>query len=93
MYVYIMCNKNNTVLYIGVTHNLVKRIFEHKEKVVKSFSQKYQLNKLVYYEIFTDPICAITREKQLKNWHRKWKVNLIETTNPSWKDLYEALIK
>lgn len=77
-YVYIITNKLNSVLYIGITSNLVKRIWEHKNKVVDGFSNKYNLNKLVYYEICNDIEQAIKREKQLKNWHRAWKDNLIK---------------
>lgn len=91
-YVYIMANKINTVLYIGVTSDLVKRVWEHKNEVVGSFSQKYKTHKLVYYEICNDIEVAIKREKQLKNWHRKWKENLIKETNPEFVDLYNSII-
>ena len=88
-YVYIITNKTNNVLYIGVTNNLVRRIFEHKNKLVEGFAMKYNLYKLVYYEITNDINSALEREKQLKNWHREWKINLINSFNPSWKDLSE----
>ena len=86
-YVYILTNRHNNVLYIGVTNNLVRRIYEHKNKLVEGFSKKYNLIKLVYYETTRDVKSAIEREKQLKNWHRDWKINLINQFNPEWKDL------
>jgi putative endonuclease len=86
-YVYILTNKTNKVLYIGVTNNLELRMFEHKNKLVEGFTEKYNLNKLVYYEVTSDIRSALEREKQLKNWHRKWKINLINSFNPEWKDL------
>ncbi len=91
-YIYILTNKNNNVFYIGVTSNLKKRIWEHKNKVVEGFSKKYNLNKLVYYEVGEDILSAIEREKQLKNWHREWKINLIKTQNPNFKDLYDDIL-
>lgn len=90
-YIYILTNMNNTVFYIGVSNNLVKRIYEHKNKFVDSFTSKYNLNKLVYYEIFTDILTAISREKQLKKWNRNWKINLIKKFNPEFKDLYDSI--
>jgi putative endonuclease len=86
-YVYILTNKTNKVLYIGVTNNLVRRIFEHKNKLVEGFTKKYNLSKLVYYEVTNDIYSALEREKQLKNWHRDWKINLINSFNPVWADL------
>jgi putative endonuclease len=86
-YVYILTNKSNNVLYIGVTNDLIRRIFEHKNKLVEGFTKKYNLRKLVYYEATNDIESAINREKQLKNWHRNWKMNLIDQFNPDWKDL------
>ncbi|TSC92705.1 MAG: putative Endonuclease [Candidatus Berkelbacteria bacterium Licking1014_85] len=91
-YVYILSNKKNGTLYIGITSNLIKRIWEHKNKIVKGFTQKYSVDKLVYFEQFTSSEEAITREKQLKNWRRQWKINQIEKENPIWKDLYEEII-
>jgi len=87
--VYILTNKTNKVLYIGVTNDLVRRMFEHKNKLVDGFTEKYNLTKLVYYETTTEVESAIQREKQLKNWHRDWKINLITQFNPEWKDLSE----
>ncbi|MDY0117509.1 MAG: GIY-YIG nuclease family protein [Sulfurimonadaceae bacterium] len=91
-YVYIISNKSNDVLYIGVTSDLVKRIYEHKEKLIEGFSTKYNLNKLVYFEVFDDIKEAIKREKQLKNWQRKWKEELIIKMNPEFDDLYNSII-
>jgi len=88
-YVYILTNKGNKVFYIGVTNNLERRIFEHKNKLVDGFSKKYNLTKIVYYEATGDIQSALEREKQLKNWHREWKINLINEFNPSWRDLSE----
>lgn len=90
-YVYIITNKYNTVLYTGVTNNLVRRIYEHKEKLVRGFSQRYSLKKLVYYEVFSDPQSAITREKQIKAGTRKRKIELVESANPTWRDLWEEI--
>jgi len=86
-YVYIITNRINSVFYIGITNDMERRILEHKEKLVKGFSSKYNLNKLVYYESCTNSIDAIRREKQLKNWHRDWKINLVMTKNPKFEDL------
>lgn len=86
-----MTNKGNTVLYAGVTGNLQRRVYEHKEKLVEGFTKRYNVNKLVYYEVFEDPINAITREKQIKGGSRAKKIGLIESMNAEWKDLYEEL--
>ena len=90
-YVYILTNKTNHALYIGVTNNLVRRLWEHKNKLVKRFTKKYNCTKLIYFEETNSSIAAIEREKQLKRWHRAWKINLIEQTNPEWKDLSEEI--
>ncbi|MFA5107188.1 MAG: GIY-YIG nuclease family protein [Patescibacteria group bacterium] len=88
-YVYIISNTLYTTLYIGVTNDLIRRMYEHKNHLVRGFSARYNLTKLLYYEE-TDDICAaITREKQLKNWHRVWKMNLIQKQNPNYIDLAE----
>ncbi len=86
-YIYIITNKNNTVLYIGVTNNLPRRIYEHKYELVDGFTKRYGLKKLVYFEECSNAQDAIAREKQLKNWHRDWKINLIKTVNPNFNDL------
>jgi len=86
-----MTNKVNTVLYTGVTNDLKRRCFEHREKLVKGFTSKYNITKLVYYEIFQDPENAITREKQIKGGSRAKKVELVNKMNPDWKDLYDEI--
>ena len=91
-YVYILASQRNSTLYIGVTSDLIKRIWEHRNKLVEGFSKKYNVSQLVYYECFQDAEHAIKREKRLKKYNRKWKTDLIEKTNPRWKDLYEDLI-
>ncbi len=91
-FVYILSNKRNGTIYIGVTSNLVKRIWEHKQHVVESFTKKYDVTNLVYFEQLENINEAIAREKQLKNWRRNWKVALIEKDNPSWKDLYNSIL-
>jgi len=90
-YVYILASKRNGTLYIGVTNNLVRRVNEHKQKTVEGFTERYNVNILVYYEIFDDIRLAIVREKRLKAWKREWKIRLIEERNPEWKDLYNEL--
>jgi putative endonuclease len=89
--VYIMTNKNNTVLYTGVTNNLKRRVYEHREKRVEGFTKKYNVTKLVYYEIFRDVRNAISREKQIKGGSRAKKIELINGMNAGWKDLYDGL--
>lgn len=86
-YVYILTNKNNTVLYIGMTNNLIRRLYEHKNKIIKGFTARYNIDKLVYYEITNDVEEAIVREKILKKWNRRKKENLINISNPNWEDL------
>jgi len=90
-YIYIMTNKKNTVLYTGVTSDLKRRIWEHKEKIIKGFTKKYNIYKLVYFEIFNDPENVILREKQIKAGSRHKKIELIKRINPEWKDLYNKL--
>jgi len=87
-YVYIMSNSKRTTFYIGVTSNLKERIADHKNGVGSEFTSKYKLHDLLFYEDFPDIYQAIDREKQLKNWHREWKINLIKSVNPEMKDLY-----
>lgn len=91
-YIYILAGKRNGTLYIGITSDLIKRVYEHKNNLVEGFTKKYKVHNLVYYEQTEDVESAIKREKQLKNWHRKWKTDLIEEGNPEWKDLYYDLI-
>lgn len=90
-YVYIMTNSRNTVLYVGVTSDLIKRVYEHKAKLADGFTSRYNVVKLVYYEVFEDIENAILREKQMKAGSRQKKVRLIDSTNREWHDLYDAL--
>ncbi len=87
-YIYIITNENNAVLYTGITSDLKRRIYEHKRKIIRGFTKKYNITKLVYYEVFRDVKNAITREKQIKGGSRIKKINLVNSTNPIWKDLY-----
>lgn len=87
-YVYIMTNKSKT-LYVGVTNNLQRRVYEHKNKTIQGFTSKYNITKVVYFEVFNDIESAIKREKQIKGWLRKKKIELIESMNPDWNDLSE----
>jgi putative endonuclease len=90
-YVYILATRKDGILYIGVTNNLLKRVYEHKNNIVKGFTEKYKVHNLVYYETY-DNICdAITREKRMKKWKRGWKIELIEKSNSQWRDLYNDI--
>ena len=89
--VYILASKPNGTLYIGVTSDLVKRAWEHKNDSVDGFTKRYGVHRLVYYELHGDMLSAITREKQLKKWNRAWKLELIETQNPDWNDLWDGI--
>ena len=91
-YMYILANKRNGTLYVGFTDDLIKRVFQHKNVLVDGFTKRYGVKKLVYYEHSDSKEGALLREKQIKEWHRKWKLELIEKTNPDWKDLYDDLI-
>ena len=91
-YVYILANKRNGTLYIGVTSDLIKRIWQHKTGLAQGFTKKYNVKRLVYYEQHGSIDAAIHREKRLKEWKRKWKLALIEKFNPSWEDLYEGIL-
>ena len=90
-YVYILASRIGGTLYIGMTNNLVRRVFEHRSKVAAGFTKRYGVVRLVYYEQYDDVENAIRREKRLKNWNRAWKVRLIEEKNPNWVDLYPAI--
>lgn len=92
-YVYILASQRNGTLYIGVTNNIIRRIFEHKNGLIEGFSKKYKINRLVYYETYNEIQTAIVREKELKGWLRKRKIELIEQQNPNWIDLYKELVK
>lgn len=91
-FIYIIGNDRNSVLYIGVTTNLPKRIWEHKNNINEGFARRYNCKQLYYYEVFENIYEAITREKRLKSWKREWKIKLIEEKNPYWKDLYPEII-
>ena len=88
-YIYMITNKNNNVLYTGITNDLERRLYEHKNGLIKGFTSKYNVNKLVYFDHTTDVISAITREKEIKGWKREKKNKLVESINPEWKDLSE----
>ncbi|HVV81210.1 MAG TPA: GIY-YIG nuclease family protein [Pseudolabrys sp.] len=92
-FVYILASKIGGTLYIGVTNDLVRRVYGHTQKLAEGFTKKYDVSNLVYYEAHSDIEAAITREKQLKKWNRAWKVRLIEETNPNWDDLYRSIAK
>jgi len=91
-YVYILASKRNGTLYIGMTNDLTRRVYEHKRDFIKGFTQKYSVHLLVYFAQCENVESAIQREKQLKYWHRKWKLRLIEETNPEWRDLYDEIL-
>ncbi len=90
-WVYIMASKRNGTLYVGVTSDLAKRIWEHRNGLVEGFTHRYQVDRLVHCEPFDDAELAITRERQLKKWRRAWKIELIENSNPEWRDLYDEI--
>lgn len=91
-FIYILASKRNGTLYVGVTSNLLKRVWQHKHNLIEGFTKKYKIHLLVYYEIYGNVNEAITREKKLKKWNRDWKLKLIEKTNPDWADLYKSLL-
>ena len=91
-YVYLLTSQPRGTLYLGVTSDLIKRVWQHKEKLVDGFSSKYQVSNLVWYEVHEDITEAIKREKQLKKWNRLWKIELVEKSNPEWSDLYPGLL-
>jgi putative endonuclease len=91
-YVYILTNRPYGTLYVGVTNDLTRRIWEHRNDVVEGFTREHKLHRLVWYEVHEDVYMAITREKLVKKWHRDWKVNLIQAKNPEWNDLYKDII-
>lgn len=92
-YVYLLASRRNGTLYAGVTNDLVRRVWEHKNDAVEGFTKRYQVHHLAWFEQTDDVAAAIVREKQIKKWHREWKLRLIEETNPEWKDLSEELIR
>ncbi len=92
-YVYLLASRKGGALYVGVTNNLIRRVYEHKTKAVPSFTSRYNITRLVWFEIYDDPITAITREKEIKKWRRNWKDALVETDNPAWDDLYDTIVQ
>ena len=91
-FVYILASKKNGTLYVGVTSNLPGRMWQHREKAVAGFTEKYGVGRLVYYEAHDSAEAAIRRERQIKKWNRAWKMQLIEQANPAWRDLYEEIV-
>ncbi len=92
-YVYIMASQPNGTLYVGVTNHLVRRVYEHREHLAKGFTERHNVDALVYFEIYDDPATAIQREKNMKHWKRDWKIELIERGNPDWNDLFDGLCR
>ena len=92
-WVYILASGKHGTLYIGVTNDLVRRVYQHKNKIIKGFTSQYNVHLLVWYEGYDDPTSAIEREKELKKWRRGWKINLIEQGNPNWDDLYDEITR
>jgi len=90
--VYILASKRNGTLYVGVTSNLQKRAWEHKNDLIEGFTKKYAVHRLVYYELHEDMVSTIRREKQMKKWNRGWKLELIERENPDWRELWEGIL-
>jgi putative endonuclease len=92
-YVYILASRRDGAIYVGITNDLVRRVYEHRIKAVPGFTKKYNITQLVCFETYDDPISAISREKELKKWKRAWKIQLIMKNNPNWNDLYESICK
>jgi putative endonuclease len=92
-FVYLLASRRHGTLYLGVTSDLVRRVYEHKTKIIAGFTKRYGIDRLVWFEIYDDPGTAISREKKLKEWRRDWKIRLIEEQNPDWRDLYETIVK
>ena len=90
-FVYCMASRRKGTLYLGVTNDLIRRVYQHKSKSLGGFTARYDVNMLVWYECYDDPLTAISREKKLKKWRRDWKLALIEKINPSWSDLYQEI--
>jgi putative endonuclease len=91
VYVYLLASGKHGTLYVGVTNDLVRRVYQHRTRAVRGFTSRYNIHHLVWFEIYDDPLHAIAREKEIKKWRREWKVNLIERSNPEWADLYESM--
>jgi putative endonuclease len=90
-YVYLLASGRNGTLYVGVTKDIVRRVYEHKDKVARGFTRQYGVDRLVRFETYDDPVNAISREKEIKKWRRAWKMRLIEQSNPQWVDLYDQI--
>ena len=93
MYVYLMASRKDGTLYLGVTRDLVRRVYQHKNKTLKGFTSRYDVDRLVWFETYDDPTTAIEREKEIKKWRREWKIRLIEESNPDWRDLYPDICR
>jgi putative endonuclease len=91
-YAYILASRNHGTLHLGITNDLVRRVFQHKNKVSSGFSSRFGVDRLVWFECYDNPVSAITREKKLKKWRRDWKIRLIEETNPDWLDRYNEIV-
>jgi putative endonuclease len=91
-YVYLLASRRHGTLYVGVTNDLVGRVHEHRNKTVPGFTSLYAVDRLVWFECYDDPVIAITREKDIKKWHRDWKIRLIEPDNPDWLDRYPEIV-
>ncbi len=92
-YVYLLASRRHGTLYLGITNDLMRRVYEHKASSMRGFTERYAVHRLVWFETYDDPAHAIAREKALKKWQRDWKIQLIEEQNPEWRDLYAALLK
>jgi putative endonuclease len=92
-WVYLLASAPGGTLYVGVTNNLIRRVFEHREGAVDGFTRKYAVSRLVYYECHDTPAAAIQREKNIKHWSREWKIDLIVSMNPDWRDLYDEIVR
>ena len=92
-WVYILASAKHGTLYIGVTNDLVRRVYQHKNRITKGFTSQYKVHRLVWFETYDNPTSAIEREKEIKKWRREWKINLIEQDNPNWDDLYESITR
>jgi putative endonuclease len=92
-YVYLLASRRHGTLYLGITNDLIRRVYEHKSRNIPGFTARHEIDRLVWFEVYNDPNGAITREKKLKKWRRDWKIRLIEEHNPDWRDLYPALLQ
>jgi putative endonuclease len=92
LHVYLLASRKHGTIYVGVTNDLIRRVYQHKTNAVSGFTARYGVQRLVWFEAYDDPLTAIAREKEIKKWRREWKVNLIERSNPEWADLYESLV-